>query len=186
MKRVFLVLVVGTVLVGAGAPVATADDQPSKYKIDLTADGRASVEELEAFVVELQAFSRVLDATQTAIGQEWRQDECRFQSLRKGTWTQAEERLTAQCVLGHWPTVSYDTLDRIIECESHWVRGAFNPAGPYVGLGQHVLSSWDDRLRAYEPRRWEKKLKPNWRNSRSMLVVTVRMMGRGLSPWGCA
>lgn len=115
-----------------------------------------------------------------------RERQCRFQWVQPGTWTQREELLTAACIEDRWPVEGgLSRVVDIIDCESGWGRFAYNPAGPYVGLGQHVLSAWDDRLRSYTPVHWE--LRENWSNSRSMLTITIRMMSRvGLSPWSCA
>ena len=118
--------------------------------------------------------------------QEVRQRQCRYQWVDPGTWTAREERRTALCVLTRWPTPGgWTAFHRIIGCESGWNRTAYNPTGPYVGLGQHALSSWTSRVRSYSPPLWG--LHPGWRNSRTMLTVTARMMHSvGLSPWSCA
>jgi hypothetical protein len=117
--------------------------------------------------------------------QEMREKQCRFQWVDKGTWTAREERRTAHCVLERWPSVEWERFRAVIACESGWSRLAYNPTGPYVGLGQHVLSSWYARVRSYSPPFWG--LQENWRNSRSMLTVTARMMHDvGLGPWSCA
>jgi len=118
--------------------------------------------------------------------QETRERQCRFQWVDPGTWTAKEEKRTASCILDRWTVPGgRSTFQRIIGCESGWSRLAYNPAGPYVGLGQHALSSWTTRLRAYSPPFWD--LSPRWQNSRTMLTITARMMHSvGLSPWGCA
>ena len=110
-----------------------------------------------------------------------RERQCRFQWIDKATWTQREEILTAACVEARWPIPGgLEHLKHVIACESGWYRHAYNPAGPYVGLGQHLLSAWDGRVHTYEPKWWT--LRPNWRNSRTQLVVTVRMAHR--YDWG--
>ena len=116
--------------------------------------------------------------------QEVREKQCRYQWIDPGTWTAKEERLTTTCILERWP-VNRSTFDRVISCESGWNRLAYNPTGPYVGLGQHVLSSWTSRVRVYSPPLWHLSL--NWQNSRTMLTVTVRMVhSMGWGPWSCA
>lgn len=117
---------------------------------------------------------------------EWRWRQCRFQGLEHPKWTAREERLTARCVEDHFATPGgLAELDSIITCESGWNRFAYNPSGPYVGLAQHALSAWSARVRSYSPRHWN--LHPAWANSRTMLVITARMMRAvGLSPWACA
>ena len=118
--------------------------------------------------------------------QEMRERQCRYQWVDKGTWTAREERRTALCVVGRWPVPGgWTEFRHVIECESGWSRIAFNPAGPYVGLGQHALGSWPTRVRAYSPPLWN--LPTPWQNSRTMLTITARMMNaEGLSAWGCA
>jgi len=118
--------------------------------------------------------------------QEIREKQCRYQWLQPGTWTAREERRTALCVLDRWPTPGgWTTFRRVISCESGWSRTAYNPAGPYIGLGQHALSSWTSRVLSYSPSFWN--LDPRWQNSRTMLTITARMMhAEGLSPWACA
>lgn len=118
--------------------------------------------------------------------QEMREKQCRYQWKDPGTWTAREERLTALCVLERWSVPGgWTQLNSTIGCESGWRRDAYNPAGPYVGLGQHALSAWPYRVRSYSPPLWG--LHPQWRNSRTMLTVTIRMMHAvGTSPWTCA
>lgn len=156
--------------------------------IEAAAADAEDVKTWKQFREELVATRQAVRMAKAGIGQEWRQKECRFQSLREGIWTEMEERMVATCALAKWPAVTYDTLDRIIACESHWRRTAYNPSGPYVGLAQHVLSSWAGRLRTYSPKGWEMGLKSAWQNSRSMLIVTVRMMASVniQDHWSCA
>lgn len=116
----------------------------------------------------------------------WRWDECRFQGLQRGTWTAREELLTARCAIGKWPIPGgMSKLDSVISCESGWNRNAVSSSGSYVGLAQHALRYWSGRVGTYEPNRWD--LADGWRNSRTHLVVTVRMVRAvGWGPWGCA
>jgi hypothetical protein len=116
----------------------------------------------------------------------WRQEQCRFQGLDKGIWTQREEDRTTWCVLQRWPVPGGLIKFRsVIGCESGWWRLAYNAGGPYVGLAQHALASWYDRVRSYAPTWWH--LRPWWGNSRTMLVVTALMVRAvGWSPWSCA
>lgn len=103
--------------------------------------------------------------------------------MQDARWTPREELRTAECIQARWSVPGgLDKLVHVIACESGWGRLAYNPAGPYVGLGQHVLSAWPSRVHAYTPNLWE--LKPGWRNSRSNLTVTIRMAHRvGWGPW---
>jgi hypothetical protein len=116
----------------------------------------------------------------------WRQEQCRFQGLDRGIWTQREEDRTTWCVLNRWPVPGGLTKFRsVIGCESGWWRLAYNAGGPYVGLAQHALASWYDRVRSYAPTWWH--LRPWWGNSRTMIVVTARMVeAQGWGPWSCA
>ena len=117
---------------------------------------------------------------------EMRVKTCRFQWVDPGTWTAKEERKTALCILNRFPTPGgWSTFRRIIGCESGWSRLAYNPNGPYVGLGQQSLSAWTSRVAAYSPPLWN--LNPGWKNSRTMLTITARMAHSvGWSPWSCA
>jgi hypothetical protein len=123
------------------------------------------------------------DTTDTA---NWRQEQCRFQGLDKGVWTQPEEDRTAWCVLKRWSVPGGLTKFRaVISCESGWWRLAYNALGPYVGLAQHALASWYYRVKSYTPTWWH--LRPGWRNSRTQLIVTARMVRDvGWGPWACA
>lgn len=118
--------------------------------------------------------------------QERREKECRYQWVDHRTWTAREEWRTAKCVVERWPVPGgLSEFSRIISCESGWSRFAYNPIGPYVGLGQHALRYWTGRLTYYSPIWWN--LDPRWKNSRTMLTITARMMHEvGLSPWACA
>lgn len=122
----------------------------------------------------------------SATEQTPRERQCRFQWIDGAKWTPAEERLTTTCVLSRWNVPGgIATFSRIIACESGWNRFAYNPTGPYVGLGQHVLSAWPDRVESYTPANWT--LRPRWSNSRTMITVTARMMSQvGFGPWSCA
>jgi hypothetical protein len=104
-----------------------------------------------------------------------RERQCRFQWVDEGTWTTREEELTTDCILDRWDVPGGESVfDCIIARESGWNRMAYNPAGPYLGLGQHVASAWGSRVAAYEPFHWE--LRERWPNSRTQITVTARMM----------
>lgn len=109
--------------------------------------------------------------------------ECRFQGLQSGDWTQREEDYTARCVVRRWPVSGgLSKLRRVGRCESGWNRMAYNSDGPYVGLFQHVLSAWLGRVREFTPPHWD--LQTSWRNSRTQIVVTVRYVRRyGWGAW---
>ena len=115
-----------------------------------------------------------------------RREQCRFQSLDPGTWTQHEEDVTTWCVLNRWPVPGGIAKFRsVIDCESGWSRFAVNLGGPYVGLAQHALKAWADRVAQYRPRWWTLGL--SWLNSRTQIVVTALMVrAQGWGPWACA
>lgn len=117
---------------------------------------------------------------------EQHQQECMFNGMDAGDWTQREEYRTARCVTTKWHVPGgLRELIRVGNCESSFYRFAYNSAGPYVGIFQHHLGSWPRRVEKYEPAWWE--LKPGWTNSRTQIVVTVRMVrAEGWGPWECA
>jgi len=118
--------------------------------------------------------------------QEMREQQCRYQWMDPGTWTAKEEALTARCVVARWSVPGgITTFSAVIACESRWSRFAYNPTGPYVGLGQHALGAWPTRVNGYSPPLWN--LSPRWQNSRTMLTITARMAHSvGWGPWSCA
>jgi hypothetical protein len=137
-------------------------------------------------VAEATRLTVIYAGSQEKASGKWRQEQCRFQGLDRGVWTQREEDRTTWCVLRRWPVAGGLTKFRaVIGCESGWWRLAYNPGGPYVGLAQHALASWPYRARSYEPTWWH--LRPGWRNSRTQIVVTARMVqAEGWGPWSCA
>jgi hypothetical protein len=84
-------------------------------------------------------------------------------------------------VTDRWPVSGgLRKLIRVGHCESGWSRLATN--GRYVGLFQHDAGAWGYRVRRYEPQLWD--LQPGWRNPRTQITVTVRMVrDEGWSPW---
>jgi hypothetical protein len=108
-----------------------------------------------------------------------RERQCRFQWMDPGIWTGREEFRTAVCVVEKWSVPGGLSVFRcVIGKESGWYRKAYNPAGPYLGLGQHVASAWDDRVINLEPYYWQ--LDPSWKNSRSQMAVSAQMMHAGV------
>lgn len=110
--------------------------------------------------------------------------QCKFQGLQGGKWTQTEENDTARCVTRRWSVPGgLAKLRAVGSCESGWNRFATN--GRYVGLFQHDKDAWPARVRSYTPPHWE--LQPGWQNSRTQIVVTVRMVrAQGWGAWTCA
>lgn len=128
-----------------------------------------------------------LQTTAQAKDTEWREKECRYQSLDKGLWTAREERLTAECATRKWSVPGgLSEFDAIAACESGWNRFA-NNAGRYVGLFQHAASAYVARIQQYDPPAWDRGLSTRWQNSRGQIVMSARMMHAvGTSPWSCA
>jgi hypothetical protein len=121
--------------------------------------------------------------------ENWRWQECRFQTLDNAIWTAREEWLTARCAVEKFHPTSLAEFDSIARCESGWWRFAVNgsPNTGYVGLFQHDAESYVGRVHAFEPGSWEKGLSERWTNSRGQIVMSARMMAAvGLSPWACA
>lgn len=131
------------------------------------------------------------DATQ----QTRRERQCRFQWVDRATWTDREERLTAECVVARWAVSGgLPKFLAVGTCESGRNRFAFNPNGPFLGWFQHWgkeiredFTVWDSRVRAWMPRWWRIGPWTRWTNTRSQMVVTARMVAAGgWGPWSCA
>jgi hypothetical protein len=118
---------------------------------------------------------------------DWRQTQCRYQSLQPGTWTELEERRTAGCVVQRWPVPGgLSKFSAVVACESGWNRLA-NNAGNYLGLAQHSARYWPDRVTSLMPERWRIGPWDRWQNSRSQIVVTARMAhSAGWLAWTCS
>lgn len=112
-------------------------------------------------------------------------EECKFNGWREGTWTYAEIRRTAWCVVEKWPVPGgHNKFNQVADCESNWNRFASND-GRYLGLFQHARPYWGSRVNTFEPPRWE--LQEGWANPRTQIVVTARMVrAGGWGPWSCA
>lgn len=185
MKRLLLVLVAGTVLVGAGAPMATAQEAPPPKEAPLEEE-EATLQDWLEFGQALKQVRQTLRAAEATVeAGRWRYDECRFQSYREGVWTPLEERLTSECAIAKWSVSGgYARFYDVAACESGWNRFASN-SGRYLGLFQHAAPYWRGRVNSLTPDGWE--LAPSWTNSRTQIVVTARMVhGGGWGPWSCA
>lgn len=146
------------------------------------------IETWSEFAEELRETRHAVRIAQAAVESDrWRQRECRFQSLQSPTWTFLEEQLTAECALRHFGPVDggYTKLYSVIDCESGWNRVASN-GGRYLGLAQHSAAYWPDRVRSLLPSAWRLGPWERWQNSRSQLIVTVKMARASWSPWSCA
>jgi len=180
MKLLMLVLIAGTVLVGNATAMADRTDKPQ---------GNATTKEIRGFLRELHRTRADLALAQASVfGSQWREKQCRFQSLEKPTWTQREEDLTAACVVRRLGAnkVNLSDVMRVGECESHWNRVAYNPSG-YAGIFQHAIRYWSGRVHSAMPEGWRIGPWTRWQNSRSQVVTTVVMVrGGGWGPWSCA
>ena len=178
MKRMCLALVAGAVLIGTGVPAtaAPADGPQKAYVLPEPLKGKATQQDWINFfeaVGDVQATLAQAEQAMTRVG-AWRYHQCKFQSLDHGLWTAREERLTAACVNSRWHAPGgLSEVMSVGSCESGWNREAVSSSGTYVGLFQQHEPSWDDRLAAWSPTHWG--LKSDWRNSRSMIVVSIRM-----------
>lgn len=63
---------------------------------------------------------------------------------------------------------------RIVDCESRWEVDAYNPAGPYRGLGQ-----WDSTWYSYGGG----DIRSPWQQGHNMAVRVNR--DGGWAAWGC-
>lgn len=174
----------------AGLPKASAEDRPAHHEAGsiISQSDEETLEGWLEFGQELAETRRAIRLADAALqAGSWRQDECRFQSLRPGTWTALEEQLTAECAVRKWPVDGgYTRFYSVGDCESGWNRLASN-AGRYLGLFQHSARYWSDRVSAFNPDTWEAPLRDRWTNSRSAVVVTARMVHReGWDAWSCA
>lgn len=115
----------------------------------------------------------------------WRYEQCRFQGLRAAPWTPLEEKLTSLCALARWSVPGgYRKFYAVGDCESGWNRLASN-GGMYLGLFQHSALYWEERVKRFTPKTWT--LSASWRNSRTQIIITARMVNRGgWHPWSCA
>lgn len=91
-----------------------------------------------------------------------------------------------RCAVDHYPT-SLKTAIRVADRESdfeHWVYNGTCCGGVY----QHHLAYWDGRVAAYNRAVGQKmRVKNNWRNGRSNVLVAIRMAHRhGWSAWTTA
>lgn len=88
-----------------------------------------------------------------------------------------------ECAIAKWSVPGgVSKAQAVGACESEWWRLAVN--GSYRGLFQHAIAYWRGRVHDYRPPGW--RLAPSWANSRSQIVVTVRMAhGSGWGAWAC-
>lgn len=138
-------------------------------------------------VGDLEATMAGAEAMLVPDAQDWRWDECRFQSLNRPLWTAREERLTAECAVEKWSVPGgLSEFISIGQCESGWSRFA-NNAGNYLGLFQHAASAYVSRIHSYNPPSWDRGLSTRWTNSRGQIVMSARMMhAEGTGAWACA
>jgi hypothetical protein len=141
-----------------------------------------------AIVAAVAAAITVLPTTSQASITERNERLCQFQHIDRAAWTPREEARTARCVTDRFGPIpgGLPKLRDTLQCESGWNRWAYNAIGPYVGLAQHDADAWHNRVRWYQPNRWP-ALGERWTNSRTQLVVTVRMVhAGGWAAWSCA
>lgn len=70
-------------------------------------------------------------------------------------------------------------------CESGLFPRAYNPNGPYVGIAQHALSAWDERVARYiRPLEFHATY---WGNAEINVIAAMRMAKQDgdWHQWGC-
>jgi hypothetical protein len=163
----------------------------ARTDVPLDTSGKATPADWAALGVMLGQMQATLAGAEALMSNEttnklrWRRTECRFQSLQRGTWTDREERATTRCAVAKWLPGELSKVFQVMACESGMNRLARN--GIYVGLFQHIQSAFPGRVRSFEPPTWDSELSTKWENSRSQIVMSVRMARAvGWGPWTCA
>lgn len=189
MRRLIWTLIAGSVLLGAVAPHAMASDGTQNQYAGSKATPADIAEVFEA-IGDLQATMAGVDemlVSSQGRPSNWREQECRYQSLNDPLWTAREERLTAACATGKWSVPGgLSKFMSVGSCESGWNRFA-NNGGRYLGLFQHAASAYVGRVNDYQPPSWDVALSTRWTNSRGQIVMTARMVhASGWGAWTCA
>jgi hypothetical protein len=142
---------------------------------------------MKAAVLALTVGAVLIPTTAHADQEDLRERTCRFQWMDPGTWTAREEYRTSLCVLQRWPVSGgMAKFHQVGDCESGWSRLASN-GGRYLGLFQHAAQYWSSRVSWAMPEMWRVGPWTRWKNSRSQIVTTARMVnGSGWGPWSCA
>jgi hypothetical protein len=191
VKRTLSTLIAACVLCGAMAIAPRAMATDSGVDTDPPLKGPATAADWADFfeaVGEVQAtLAQADELIHTRSIGSWRNDECRFQSLDEGLWTEREERLTAVCATHRWSVAGgLAKFMAVGSCESGWNRKASN-GGSYLGLFQHAAGAYLSRIHAYDPPAWHHHLSLSWTNSRGQIVMTARMVHeQGWGAWTCA
>jgi hypothetical protein len=117
---------------------------------------------------------------------EWRQEQCRYQSVNGDPgWSHTEVAETIQCAVRHWPVDGgYDKALSVATCESGLNPLAYNSGG-YAGVYQHDVGYWPMRFDSLSPQWWG--LSPSVYNARSNVVIAIRYASMyDWSAWSCA
>lgn len=113
-------------------------------------------------------------------------DSYRWRTCQLPYQTDKEVQKLIRCAVDHFPT-SLTTALYVAKRESgfeHWVYNGICCGGVY----QHHLSYWSSRVKAYNAAVGKKmRVKDEWRNGRSNVLVAIRMAHRGgWGPWTTA
>lgn len=112
-----------------------------------------------------------------------RQQHCRFQRLRQGSWTPWEVRRTIRCAVRRWPVEGgISRALSIADRESSFGARAVNPYSGACGVYQHIPTYWPGRHATWDRRMPNWELRPSCKNGRTNVVVTIRMAHTG--GWG--
>ena len=121
---------------------------------------------------------------------KWRLENCRYQSVDPGYWTEREVHMLIHCAVEKWG-VSHSTADYVANRESGLRYNAYNRSGcggyGCFGVFQHHGLYWAGRVSAYN------KAHPGGLhikdtkafNARANVLVTLWMVDHGgWGPWG--
>jgi hypothetical protein len=128
-----------------------------------------------ADITPQERFNRVAYATMEGDPEHFSRDEVRL-----------TVRAAAANILG-WDSVPLAMS--VAECESGFNEYAYNPGGPYVGVFQHLLSAWDERIATFTQPDGPLGVHPwaGWHNARAQAIMSMRMVKAvGWGPWACA
>jgi hypothetical protein len=102
--------------------------------------------------------------------------------LCKYDWKRSDRQIkrTIRCAVRRWHVRGgARKAIRVARRESGFEHNAYNPAGPYLGVYQHVRAYWPRRARQMGmPRR-------SAFNGRANVIVSIKMVHKhGWGPWG--
>jgi hypothetical protein len=137
------------------------------------------------YIINVLIIATLVLIPQAAGADDWRLEECRFNTLRAGQkWTTYEVEKTIRCATTHWavPGGTYQALD-VARCESGVDLLDYSRDG-YAGTYQHSTQYWPARRANLKPEGWT--LATSVYNPRSNVVIAIRMARSGWHAWTCA